>query len=185
MKRYKMARKQIDLYDKDQEQICLDIETLSLNHNAVIVSIGGCRFTVGEGIMDKFSVNIDPFDSKKLGLHIDPDTIAWWKKQPKEVSDLWKVNQVSLEYAMERFVEWYGLSSVPTWTKGIDFDLVILKHSLKAVNLSTPWKYWDACDVRTAFKMAGFEKDLSKIMHSAVDDAVDQAKDIISILGEV
>ena len=78
------------IIDPYLEQIMVDLETISTANNAVIVSIGATRFTLHEGIIDKFSINVDPFDAKKYGLHIDPDTIAWWKKQPKEVSDLWR-----------------------------------------------------------------------------------------------
>ena len=63
--------------DTSAKHVVVDLETLSTNSNACIVSIGACLVENLE-ITDTFYCNVDGRTCKEAGLHIDPDTIKWW-----------------------------------------------------------------------------------------------------------
>ena len=65
-------------------QVVVDLETLSTRPNSCIVSIGAVAFNLQEAILDEFFINVDASDCRSHGLHIDRNTIEWWKKQSKE-----------------------------------------------------------------------------------------------------
>ena len=83
----------------NQPQFVVDLETLSTHANACIVSIGVVKFTLQDGILEEFFVNVDPASCKEYGLHFDKDTIAWWKTQSKEARESWQKDPISLPEA--------------------------------------------------------------------------------------
>lgn len=171
-----------NILDPEIEQYMLDLETLSLEPNAVIVSIGATKFTINDGIIDKFSVNIDPFDAKSHGLHIDPDTVAWWKGQPKEISDLWKVDPQPLRDALTKFCLWFGGKSLPIYGNSPSFDCIAIKESMKVTGIPCPWNFRDEVDYRTICKLIDIPFTKNDHLHSALDDAVSQTEHLLQIL---
>jgi hypothetical protein len=171
-----------DINDPDQRQVMVDLETLSLEPHAAIVSIGAVAFTLKDGIIDQFSINVDPFDGKNLGLHIDPETIGWWKKQPKEISDLWKVDPQPVKDALTAFCLWFGGRQQPIWGNSPSFDCVVLKESMKVTNTPCPWNFRNECDYRTLTKLIPIEFEKGDNAHSSVDDAIYQTNHLLKIL---
>lgn len=173
-----------NIVNPDQEQVMIDLVTLSTENNAAIVSIGATKFSLSKGITDKFTINVDPFSCKNAGLHIDLETINWWKDQPKEASDAWKINPKSLHDALQAFTKWYGTKSLPTWSNGSDFDCKILKSAYNSINLNAPWYFYDPACFRTLSKLfpdVPFVK--SGVAHNSLDDAISQTNHLIKILG--
>jgi DNA polymerase III epsilon subunit-like protein len=171
-----------NIFDPEQIQYMVDLETLSTETDSVIVSIGAVKFSLGEGIIDTFEINVDPFDGRRLGLHISKDTIDWWKKQPKEVSDLWKVDPQPVKTAMTEFCKFYGGKSLPIYGNSPQFDMMILKSSMKVTNIPCPWSHYDEIDYRTMCKMVSIPYEKGDTLHSALNDAITQAKHVIKIL---
>ena len=173
--------KMTNITNPDQPMVMLDLETLSTQKNAVIVSISAVKFSLAEGITEKFKINVDPFSGKKLGLHIDPDTIAWWQKQDKAASDAWKINPETLQDALASFKKWYGTKSLPTWANSPSFQCMILQSSFSAIGQGTPWNFYDECCFRTVSKLfpdVEFEKTgLSRYKLS------EQTNHLIKLLG--
>lgn len=169
-------------------QIMVDIETLSAQPNAAIVSIGAVKFTWDEGVLDSFLINIDPVSCKKYDLRIDKETLKWWMQQPKEVRRLWMENPVSLETALSSFTEWFGSSDQPIWANGTNFDIPILEEAYIRTNNMKPWLYWNVNDYRTVLTLFGLSnKKLRKgdnTYHSALDDATFQANTLVELLKE-
>lgn len=172
----------IDIFDPEQDQVMLDLETLSLEPNACIVSIGATRFTLQDGIKDTFSVNIDPMDARDKGLHIDRDTVAWWKKQPAEISDMWKVDPQPLKEALSAFCRWFGGRTLPIWGNSPSFDCVVIKEAMKYVAVPCPWNFRDECDYRTLGKIIHVERDEAVNLHSSLADAIYQTNHLLKIL---
>lgn len=166
----------------DTVQVMLDIETLSTNLDAVIVSIGAVKFTIRDGIIDTFLVNIDPVDSKKYGLHTSKDTIIWWSNQSKEARRSWQKNQVSLAFAMQAFIDWYGQKSIPTWCKGATFDYPIIESSLKAAKIAIPWKYWHCNCYRSIINFFGIDDRNMQATGTTHHDAVSDCKNQCNVL---
>ena len=167
----------IDIYKR--KHCMIDLETLSTNYNACIVSIGACKFTFGDGITDEFKINIDAKSAKQAGLHISPSTIEWWSKQDPAARKAWQQNSIPIKDALTQFLEWYGSRSLVTWGCGANFDITITESALKAVGMEMPWKYHDVMCYRTLKNIIGVETERSGTYHDALDDAKSQARTLL------
>jgi DNA polymerase III epsilon subunit-like protein len=170
-------------------QVVVDLETLSTRPNSCIVSIGAVAFNLQDGILDNFFINVDASSSKSHGLHIDPNTIEWWQKQSKEAQRAWQKDPQSLEYALEKFAEFYEKGN-PIWGNGSSFDITILESAYYAVGWDKdkqygdhlPWKFWDIYDMRTLTSILGRKLEKTGVNHNALDDAMAEAKLLIEML---
>ena len=168
-------------------QIIFDLETLGVRPDSIIVSIGALKFSLSQGIMDAFYMNIDPVDSKKYGLTTDKETINWWANQPKEVSDVWRKNPKPLKYVMQEFSDWYGGKGKPIWAKGgVSFDFPIMESSFIAVGMKPPYHFRDCLDCRTIFNVLGVKDYANKPeglqAHNALDDCKIQLNSLLPLL---
>jgi len=75
---------------------------------------------------------VDAADCKKHGLNISADTVQWWAKQPKEVLEMLRKDNIPLQQALTNFSKWYGVKGMPTWGCGAGFDNVIIENAYKA-----------------------------------------------------
>ena len=170
-------------------QVVVDLETLSTRPNACIVSIGAVAFNLQDGILDEFFINVDASNSRKHGLHIDLNTIEWWKQQSKEAQEAWQQDPQPLDYALEKFAEFYQTGN-PIWGNGSSFDITILESAYYAVGWDKdkvygkhlPWKFWDIYDMRTLTSILGKKLQKTGVDHNALDDAMAEAKLLIDML---
>ena len=163
-------------------QVMLDLETMSTESNAAICSIGAVKFSIDEGIIDPFYCTVDAADCKKKGLDISASTVQWWSRQPKEVLEMLRKDNLPLIEALTKFSKWYGTSPLPTWGCGAGFDNVIMENAYKAVNMKRPWTPWlDRC-YRTMKEVIVLPfDDREGSYHNALDDAVYQTKHLLKI----
>ena len=159
----------------------LDLETLSTDPNAVIVTIAAVRFSLSlnNNETEDFFVNINPLSSKSYGLHINKNTLDWWKNQKPDALKAWQHSQVDLSEAVTKFLEFTGDDDKYShyWANGMSFDEPILRTSIKVVGKKEPWKYWNFHDARTAYYLANFNtRDAPRVgnYHSALDDCKTQ-----------
>jgi len=142
--------------------VMIDIETLSTETNAVIVSIAAIKFdrNFKEGFeyedSDKFYIKVHQQSCLDLNMHVDPDTVAWWGKQEAAIRHEALDNQtdrVSIQEALSKLSDWIGRrsDSIKIWSHGDDFDTVILSSAYKTCNQLTPWKFWNTRDTRTVY----------------------------------
>ena len=162
----------------------IDLETVSTFFDAGIISIGAVKFDY-TGILDKFYVNVSLKSIKEFGLHVDPKTLKWWAEQkPGAIEALFK-KSVSLPEALERFNDWYGEKSLPTFSNGCDFDQVIMRTSFRAVGSKERWDYWDGNCYRTLKNLLDGDKSLTPPVnedaHNALADAEWQALHTINM----
>lgn len=163
-------------------EVMIDLETLSDRSNAVVLSIGACKFTPEGEIVDKFYQNVEPKGQTELGLHVSKDTIAWWKKQDPAALQALNEDRISLEEAWVRFRKWYGTDSLETWSRGASFDIVVLRNVMHAVQgdgAKLPWNFWhERCQrtIEAFYPMP--DEDREGTHHNALDDAVTQAKHV-------
>ena len=173
----------------NQPQFVVDLETLSTRANACIVSIGVVKFTLQDGILEEFFVNVDPASCKEYGLHFDKDTIAWWQKQSIEAQKSWQKDPQPLDYALNKFAEFYK-SGNPIWSNGSSFDITILESAYYAIGYDKdkeygthlPWKFWDIYDMRTLTNILGRKIEKTGVKHNALDDAMSATKLLIEML---
>ena len=165
-------------------QVMLDLETMSVRSNAAIASIGAVKFEVGQGVIDTFYRTIDLRTCKAMGLHVDPETVAWWQKQEPAARNALLKDNISLHQALVDFAEWFGPNSIPTWGNGAGFDNVILENAFLACNMKRPWLPWEDRCYRTLKNIIQVPIDPREgVYHNALDDAMHQTKHLLKILG--
>src|SRR4051812_35955260 len=84
--------------------VMLDLETWGTGNDAVIVSVGACKFD-REEILDRFHVGVDPTSCQALGLKIDAGTVLWWMSADQRAAlDAWlQLERVDLASALVGF----------------------------------------------------------------------------------
>lgn len=177
----------------NRTDLMVDIETLSTDPNAAIVSIAGVVFDphkVDLVVEDQKDPNISFYQTVKVGTndsygrHISAGTVEWWLTQtPEAIAALTNPTPLDLKKVMGLFCEW--IRSRPTkvtrvWAKSPTFDCTILRNAATAVGHFWPFKYWQERDVRTIEDLAFPNPDLMPSFpageaHNALDDTFKQA----------
>lgn len=168
------------------ENVMLDLETLSIESNAAIVSIGATYFDLlDQKIMDKFYIIIDIEEYDQWHqFHIDPKTIKWWMKQPHEARKVFtSERQETLTNALHEFQKWLPTNCL-IWGNGADFDNKILSTAYKIIGRPQPWSYkYNTCYRTIKNRYAGLPEYASRndIAHNALQDAIHQTKHLFKI----
>lgn len=141
----------------------LDTETLGTEHDALVLNLGIVPFNIDD--------QDDPYDllKKSLTVRFDKkqlfstkrfsytdDTKNWWKKQPQEVQDLnlkATPDDVSLTVGCQQIIDFleknkYSRKST-LWTRGLDFDIPIVKNLFNVSGSPYPFNPFMSRDVRT------------------------------------
>jgi exodeoxyribonuclease VIII len=172
----------------EHSEVMIDLETLSTESNACILSIGAARFFPrSTGIMDHFEVFIDPASCTAKGLVIDADTVMWWMHGDQDAArkELMACPRLPLRTALLMFMEWLK-GDRPVWGDGATFDNVILRNAYKAAGLGVPWSYWNDRCYRTMKSQYPDVKMVRKgTHHSAAADAVSQAVHLQAIFKSI
>lgn len=161
----------------------LDLEFFAHVPNSKLVSIGAVIFDPRYGyIGDKFYVELDHKAQKNRVS--DPDTIAWWKKQSKEVKKALK-GTTRLEDALEDLA-FFLPDDCKVWGNGPIADIAKLEDAYTEYDIEIPWKFWNVRDVRTIKDLyesdrGGLEKAMKGTCHNALDDAYYQAQIVIKM----
>lgn len=160
----------------------VDLETLSTNPTAQILSIGAVKFTEN-GIQDEFYINLKIKEGAEW-FDLDKETLKWWNTQNPEVIHQAIENSVPYQDGFKKFLEWYGNYSLPIWSNGADFDIPILKHHCRTFGEVVPWHYRDIKCYRTVTSLLGDLLPIERTgnAHNALDDAKSQANHIIQLL---
>lgn len=171
----------------------MDIETLSTNGNAIVLSIGICFFD--DSVMQPFSDIVDSGmeiffnveEQVELGRHKSPSTQSWWESQgeearrvltaehtinPREFYDVYTSELVKHDLHQN----W--LTKHGRWfTRGPHFDIAIMDSLFGDYNVSPPWKYYNVRDIRTWLECHGMPDNLKlvrpdgMVAHNALHDA--------------
>jgi len=165
--------------------VMVDLETMGVDDSAAIVSIGAVEFNKDK-IGSEFYRNITLYSNQSRGRTYTPSTIEWWLKQDKAAQEgLFNPTPVDLLTALKDFQKYVtGVLSKNDgmWANGVTFDLIILSHAFKAMNVKKPWHFRNECCVRPLRKI-GYLVGLKYedyygegVAHNALDDAKLQAK---------
>ena len=155
----------------------LDMETLAVSPNAVVLSLGAVHFDpYGTGYSDSLYFRIDIDDQDALGREVDPGTLEWWGRQDPAIMEeaFSPDNRIPLVEAMDRFHKFaWGCSAF--WSHGATFDLVIIENIYRQLNKPLPWNYWQLRDTRTLFDLGHDPEMPQGSKHNALEDAIRQA----------
>ena len=165
----------------------LDLETFSTSPSAAIVQIGAVRFDLDNGPFGAyftFERTIALQSSILAGGEVDAATIAWWRTQSikaKAGISSYLDDPGTLASALDAFTTWFPMGAF-LWSHGAAFDVPVLESAFRSLRMSIPWDYWQVRDTRTLFDLArtfaGWEKLASETAHTALADAVAQARDV-------
>lgn len=179
--------------------IMVDLETLSTDSNAIILTIGAIPFGPdGTHIVDKGCyfyerVNLYSYNRfKNNEFHLNWGTLIWWLEQdPEPLRDAFLAEpRYPIWTVMQDFLNWiniicksFGDMKVNIWSHGKDFDVVVLQNAFKICNVDCPWDYWDTRDTRTIYALAGVETMNISMppgfkAHDAIGDCLKQIEGI-------
>lgn len=179
--------------DKVTRHIMVDIETLSTEKNALVLSIGAVEF-------DPFTGKIEREFYRPLSIqsqskrHVSASTVQWWAKQCEKNFD-----NVAFLAGLDE--HGYNVATALTdlgvfiagkdhvdqevelnvWACDPDFDLDILATLYADFGMRTPWKYYETRSVRTIRalgKQLKLETPKLEANHNALDDCIRQAKQV-------
>lgn len=163
----------------------IDMETLSTEHNAALLSIGAVihDFSTGQQV-DTFYANITPESSIAAGLDVSESTKAWWAKQGQAAQDVLSVDQRPLRDVLDDFTKWLAGHGVQyAIGNGPRADNQWLESACKAVGMQSPIKYWGDLDMRTLtfigthiLGLDHWHNTFKGVKHNALHDAINEAE---------
>ena len=163
--------------------LMIDLETLGKRVNAAVVEVGAVFFNPETGELgDRFSEAIDFTDALRYGK-ADGDTLKWWFKQTSQAQQNLIRGAKSAETVWSKFEKFALLhgKDVHPWGNGATFDISKCEWQFGTVlGREPPWKFWLIQDCRTIKRAANgivnYNDKLEGVAHSALDDAIHQAK---------
>jgi inhibitor of KinA sporulation pathway (predicted exonuclease) len=176
--------------------IMLDLETLGLGDNVVIIQISAVVFNIKSGdILEVFDEYINPQDSVKRGFKIESSTVEWWFSQSEEVFQNVFVKSLNSKNTIDKvllnFNTWISKIkeeqkvnnkyNINMWGNGILADNKWLRQAYKLCNIEPCWKFYEDKDVRTLLELGRrlFSYEMLKFegtKHNALDDCKHQIK---------
>ena len=158
----------------------IDLETLSTNPNAVILTVGGVKFDPLTQMKpyEEIYFRVDVNSQTELGRDVMQDTVDWWSKQPKEISDeaFSDDNRIGLQDMIKK-INKFSVGVDVFWCQGPLFDYAILQDIYKQLGHPVPWQYWQIRDSRTLFSLVPRDvNEKRQGLHNALEDSIFQAK---------
>ncbi|MBQ3569586.1 MAG: 3'-5' exoribonuclease [Methanocorpusculum sp.] len=139
---------------QDMQHVVLDLETLSLQPDARVISIGAVGLDAAFQIVNHFYIplRIEWFANPRYS--IDTNTFNWWLKQSEEARAALDIEDGALySDAAEHFSKWVKANGDPAtikvWGNGPEFDIVILRYLFGDNHTEWPFAYNSAQSIRT------------------------------------
>jgi len=161
------------------KQIMIDLETLSLRSDAMILQIGAVALdALGVYEQDTFLCNV----SAHAGFDVSTETLKWWQERPEELRMSLYMNQHHITDALENFNKWCGNEPFHIWAKSAGFDLAVLRFAYMKMGVPIPWHYRAERCYRTAAATLPFATFVPPaVAHRADNDAIAQARHLLEI----
>ena len=173
------------------KNIMLDLETLSSDSNALVLSIGAVAFDPESSELgEKFYVELtdDTAEQQKRGRVVSGRTVQWWMQQDVQARLLFSehpqpgVHRCDTYSGLAKFSSFVaangGYENALIWGNGADFDNIVLGNLYEAFDKNKPWSYSANRCYRTMKNLGtGAPKKATRegVHHNALDDAVTQA----------
>lgn len=164
------------------DHIMLDLETLGLTADSVILSIGAVKFNLDGTICDDCHYSICSLSSQS-SRHINGDTLAWWMQQSDSAKSVFTSINISLHTALMNLKRFVDRDDYKLWSNGADFDIPIIAHALRTNGIEPLVKHWNHRCFRTIkeeYKSCP-KPPFEGAQHNALMDAIHQAKWLIDI----
>ena len=160
----------------------IDLETLSTNPDATILTVGGVKFDPYTNVEPAqgmyFRVDVD--SQTEMGRDVMQDTLDWWGKQAEDVREeaLGDNNRISLDQ-MIKTINKFAVGVDVFWCQGPLFDYAILQNFYAQMNVPVPWNFWQIRDSRTLGSLVPRDPNEKRTgLHNALEDCYFQAKKV-------
>lgn len=168
------------------KDVMIDIETLGLKANCVVLSIGAVFFDIEKNELGPEYYEVLRFqDQIDTGRSIDSQTLKWWlEKDSKFFKPLLKSN-CSTYTTLQEFTQYIQLNGGPcvnVWSNGSIFDIKILEDLLIQNDRRIPWNFWNIMDFRTFKRFVVINDGVNDNPHHALSDAKYQAEYILDAI---
>ena len=123
---------------------------------------------------------VDVNAQTNMGRDVMQDTVNWWSKQPKEISDeaFSDDNRMSLD-DMIKTINKFSVGVDVFWCQGPLFDYAILQDIYRQLGHPVPWQYWQIRDSRTLFSLVPRDMNENRTgLHNALEDCYFQARKV-------
>lgn len=161
----------------------IDIETLSVEVNAVILQIAA---VTSDG--DTLSYNLSTESQRARGM--DADTFHWWMQRvaadPELAEGLAQEPRIPLRQGLLNLSTWWERHRVQCLWAHAQFDPRILDHAYRSYGFRPPWGARGVLDLRTLLRLSPETEDLDATRsghHHALQDALHQADQVHRHLG--
>lgn len=164
------------------KRISIDIESLSLAHNALVLSIGAVVFDPQTGLGEEFYVVLNRHEQGTRRMSID--TVVWWIAQAAEKPEaaaLFNETPRDIVVALTMLNNFCGTEPFEIWARGPQFDIVVLNSLYEDNGLRPPWRHNLVRDQRTLCAYMPL-KEFEGVQHNALDDARQQARNVIAAM---
>ena len=165
------------------KHIIIDIETLGRRNDAAITQIGIVIADETFSVLDKYLMQISPEAWNTCNRTFTGETLLWWMEQKNSpISNIGAINTYSSYYtamsALNGVFKRYNTDDTIVWTKGT-MDLFCIKDLCECLYMSTPWKFWQPRDIRTAKEIIKEWKTIeNENAHNALDDALTELSEL-------
>lgn len=164
----------------------LDTESIGLNPDAALVSIGAVMFDENGGLGASFYRVIHLATSVNAGFKMEPGAVLFWLSQPDEARNAILFNALPMVDVMKEFADWLTAQcpreEVLVWGCSPAFDCIKVEAHCKAAGVRTPWSYYNERCYRTIRERNKVVEEDERIgLHNALDDAKHQALHLIKI----
>jgi 3' exoribonuclease, RNase T-like len=139
------------------KQAMVDIESMSVHpSNALVLSLGVVGFEIkdeGPVFGKRYDWVFDLPAQLRMGRGVDPDTQAFWAKQPFEAAAHWmnSAGAVPIARALNEIAECL-IQYETVWANGIVFDIGNLETLFRSTQIAVPWRYNAVRDARTIYR---------------------------------
>lgn len=172
------------------KHIVIDIETLGRRNDASIVQIGIVIANSKFDILYQYLIQVEPSVWNTCNRTFTGETLLWWIQQKntpnsktpdyEEVAHLSFKSVESYKELIETLTQIfnrYNSEDTIVWTKG-SMDLFCIKDLCEYFHMDTPWKFWQPRDIRTAKELIVDWKVFKDNNHNALDDALNQLREL-------
>lgn len=134
--------------------LMIDIEGLATTPDTTILTIAAQEFAPLErGLFGREFYARVTLESQE-DRAIDPITLEWWATQPSAIREeaFAEDGRVTLQQALEGLHP-LAFHARRVWAQGPTYDMNILEHAYKSLNMPLPWKFYSVRDSRTLFSL--------------------------------
>lgn len=165
-----------------RNNIVIDIETLGRRNDAAITQIGVAIADEKFNVLDKYQIQVHPKVWNNCDRTFTGETLLWWmsqhnaptsNKMPTHIVHSYK----ELVELLNRIIIKYNTEETLIWTKGT-MDLFCIKDLYEHFDRELPWQFWQPRDIRTAKEFIKEWKTFENNNHNALDDALNQLREL-------